>query len=416
MTSFFSISLRAALILLKFLFIVLYTKFSSVENVGVYALLVSSLTIVVFIFGAELHSSACRDVVIEKEPSKKNMIFSTHSFFACVSFISLVLIYFVLSYVGYLNHFYWLGLPVVFLCFLELYSQEVGRYLLMTGQPIASNVIQLIKGGLWVIPVLYLMSKSPEDQHLNFVINGWLIAVLIATLIGLVCLRKELKFTANIDLAWLFSALKRARVYWVVAILAQFQMYSDRFILNYFSGAYEVGVLSVFQNFTNVIQTFVQVGVIGIFLPKLISAYHEKELSSYIQSIKSLMTQSAIIIIAIALALLLSIKTVLALIDKQVYFELLDVFYLQIISSVLLTLSLLPHIVLYSMKADNVLFKIALLSLPFYLISLALLVNLYGIYGVVISAIFYNAFLILCKSFYAYKFIKGSVNDTKNII
>ena len=260
------------------------------------------------------------------------------------------------------------------------------------------------------------MSKSPEDQHLNFVINGWLIAVLIATLIGLVCLRKELKFTANIDLAWLFSALKRARVYWFVAILAQFQMYSDRFILNYFSGAYEVGVLSVFQNFTNVIQTFVQVGVIGIFLPKLISAYHEKELSSYIQSIKSLMTQSAIIIIAIALALLLSIKTVLALIDKQVYFELLDVFYLQIISSVLLTLSLLPHIVLYSMKADNVLFKIALLSLPFYLISLALLVNLYGIYGVVISAIFYNAFLILCKSFYAYKFIKGSVNDTKNII
>ncbi len=416
MASLFSISLRAALILLKFLFIIFYTKLSTVENVGVYALLVSSITIVVFIFGAELHSSACRDVVTEKASDKKNMMFSTHSFFACVSFIILIFIYFIANYLGYLKTFYWLGLPVVLLCFLELYSQEISRYLLMTEKPIASNVMQLIKGGGWVIPVLFLISKSSEEEHLNLVINGWLISTLASTFIGLFCLRKSLRFTLNIDITWLFIALKRARVYWFVAILAQFQMYSDRFVLNYFSGAYEVGVMSVFQNFTNVIQTFVQVGVIGIYLPKLISTYHDGNLSAYIQGIKKLVTQSSIIIIVISLALLLCIKEVLALIDKQIYFQLLDVFYLQILSTVLLTLSLLPHIVLYSIKADNTLFKIAIISLPFYLISLVILVNLYGIYGVVITAIFYNTFLILCKSTYAYKFIKGSIDDTKNII
>jgi len=416
MISILSILLRAILILLKFLFIIFFTKSSSIENLGIYALLVSSITIIVFIFGAELHSSACRDVVTENTSDKKSMIFSTHSFFTCISFVILAFIYFIANYFGYLKPFYWLGLPIIFLCFFELYSQEVSRYLLMSEKTIASNVMQLIKGGLWVIPILFLISKSPEEEHLNLVINGWLISALVATLIGLFCLRKALWFSSNIDMTWLFSALKRARVYWFVAILAQLQMYSDRFVLNYFTGAYEVGVLSVFQNFTNVIQTFVQVGVIGIFLPKLISTYHTRNLSAYIQSIKKLVAQSAIIIIVISLTLLLCIREVLALIDKQIYFQLLDVFYLQIISTILLTLSLIPHIVLYSIKADNTLFKIAIITLPFYLISLAALVKLYGIYGVVMAAIFYNVFLILSKSAYAYKLIKGSVGDTKNII
>jgi len=416
MSSLFSIGLRAGLILLKFVFIILFTKLSTVENVGVYALLVSTLTIIVFIFGAELHSSACRDVVIEKTLDKKNMIFSTHSFFVFVSCAILVFIYFITNYLEYLKPFYWLGLPVVFLCFFESYSQELSRYLLMSEKPVASNVVQLVKGGLWVAPVLYLISNSPEEEHLYLVINGWLLSTLLATCIGLLYLRKVFNFTLNVDVTWLFSALKRARVYWYVAILSQFQMYSDRFVLNYFSGAYEVGVLSVFQNFTNVIQTFVQVGVIAIFLPKLISTYHLRDLANYTKVIKKLITQSVLIIAAITLALLVCIKEVLILIDKQVYFEMIDVFYLQVLSSVLLTLSLLPHILLYSIKADDTLFKIAIISLPFYLVSLVVLVYLYGVYGVVVSAIFYNVFLILCKSAYAYKFITGTVNETKNII
>ena len=408
MKSLFSISIRTLLILLKFIFIILLSKLSNVENVGVYALLASSLTLLVFFSGAELHSSACRNIVIESSKVNRQIIFTTHSIFVFFTLFASLAIYIILSNLGLLSDWPWLTYSFIMLCFFELYSQEIGRYLLMMKMPIASNTLQLIKGGGWVLPALYIISTEDESEHIRIVLHFWLSASAFSVLIGLVLLKPKLFFSKNVDFSWLKKALVEARVYWYIAILAQVQMYADRFMLNYFRGAQEVGILSMFQNFTNVVQTFVQVGVIGIFLPKLIEEYHKNNHEGLKKTIFTICKHTLLLIATISLLLIIFIDLVLLLINKEVYFQFIRVFYLQLVSSIFLTLSLIPHIVLYSMRKDNSLFKIAIKSLPFYLVLLAFLTSEFGIYGVVYSTILYNFILLSVKSKITLILLKGN--------
>ena len=416
MQGIFSIMIRAVLILIKFGFLILFTKYTTVENVGVYALLVSFLTLSVFAFGAELHASACRGVVIEKKISRRNVIFSTHSFFVFVVFALVAVIYLLFSYFGYLSGWYWMSFTFVLLCFLELYSQEIGRYLLMMEKPIASNIVQLIKGGAWSLPALYLISTKPIDEHIDIILNCWYIATFLSVLVGLYCLKDKVFFIKKIDFSWLCKALRESRLYWFIAILGQWQMYADRFVLNYFSGPADVGILSVFQNFTNVIQTFIQVGVIGILLPKLISKYHDRQYSEFKSYVKKMLSQTLFITLILSVLLVLFIKIVLEVIDKEIYLQSLDIFYLQLISSIFLILSLIPHIVLYSMRADKQLFSILVLGFPFYLLGLVLFTYFYGMHGLVLSTIIYNFLLMLFETIIAIKFFKGGHNASLRTI
>ncbi|TVL51518.1 hypothetical protein AYJ00_07215 [Shewanella algae] len=401
-----NIAVRVALILLKFAFLVLLSRDSSVDNVGQYALILSTVTILVFVLGGEFHSIACRAVVTEKRLEERYFIFTNHMLFLLVSFLFFLLVYFLLGVERLVGSYFFLGGGVLLILFFELISQDLGRYLLMVEKPLQSNVLQLVRGGLWLVPAYLLILKNPVDEHIHIIINSWIIGGVASVLIGFFLLRNDLKLRFYYNKVWIWETLKLARGFWLIAMITQLQTYSDRYVLQYFYSEVEVGVLALFQSFTNIIQTFVQVGVITIFLPRLIKVFSDNNTVEFKNLIGSMYKNTLFIIVFMAISLLFFINPVLILIGKQAFIESKDVFYIQLLSTIAFTLATVPHMILYSMKRDMLLLFVSLTALPVFYLLLIFSAKFYGLAGVVYSMLVFNT-LVFGSKFVLSKYFVG---------
>ena len=407
MNSSLSVLLRCLLLLGKFAFLIYFAKVSSVVNVGSYAILTSSITILVFVLGFEMHAICCRAVASSDSKPERGHIFLNHTLF--VAFVGLIsiLIYFLLRSLGIGAHIEWLNFKVLLLLIAEMYAQEVGRYLLMVERPVASNFVQFMRGGAWPLLVIFVLPSFPVEDHMRIVIDAWLISSVLSIVIGLIYLRREILIVSSLDVPFVRKAFWDARFFWMVAILTQSQIYLDRYILGYFSGLKSVGIVALFQNLTNVIQTFVQVGVVAIILPKLIRAFERNSYNDFVLNVKLMFSRSALLVVVLSVGLVVSIDFVLNLTGKQEYVEYRSVLYFLLVSNGFASFAIIPHIALYSCRADKVLFRLTVMTFVFHLIVCTLLTKFYGLYGSVISMIAFNGFALLLKTLKAREFLRG---------
>ena len=401
----FSIQLRALLLIIKFLFIFILSKISTIENIGEYALIVSIITILVFVLGGETHSYSCRKIPILRGKKNQNLIFTNHVGFVALTgtfIITISIIYFTFS-----NNNYWKTrfLIMSLIIFFELISQELGRHLIVKKKPISSNLLQLIKGGIWMIPaMLQLFYSSEKSYHIYIILCYWLSATIVAVFLGWFSLKEHLKITNSLGKNQILIMLKYSKYYWYIAVLAQLQIHLDRFLISYFQGNEILGIYSLFQNFSNVIQTFVQTGIISISLPYLIENYKRNNYKNKFlihRMYKNTLLTSGFL----AITIFIFSKKLLFLIGKPELSNNIDLLYLNIVSSIVMTLSLIPHIALYSFNEDIYLLKTSIFTTLVYACLAAIIIINYSIYYYLYFSIFFYFSLFYLKS-----------NKVKNIL
>lgn len=376
-----SVLLRGLMLAGKFLFMLALARYTSPATVGVYALVVTVVTMLVYLVGAELHAYTTREVVNPEKGPERDLHIQNHGRFVLVGcLLSLPLAWLVLEWLNIRQQVSMVLLTLVL--FGEVLCQELGRYLLVLGRPVASNLLQLLRGAAWM-PVAIVLLGHGSLPAVDIVLVSWGGGCALAVLFGLWHMRAFLHKPRALTWSWLRTAFSSSRHYFAVALLTHVQAYADRFIVQLYLGESQVGLLAFYQSFANTVQTFVQTGVVSILMPRLLLATQRHDWSGAHSIGRRMLFTSLAVAGAISVALLVGMPVVLNMVGHPEYEPLLGLFPWLLLGNLLVVAGLIPHLRLYALHRDSLLMRIFLFVVPLAVLANLLLVPRFGVHGAV---------------------------------
>lgn len=377
-----SIGLRALLLLAKFAFIVMLAKSTDASTVGIYALLVTTVSIAICVIGLEIHTFTGREIVSDEGDGSGAGHIQSHFLTLGVMFVSALPVLFgFILWLDLLGKFNFALFATIVL--LEAAGQELGRYLLMLSRPVASNFLQFLRGAAWMpVPTAFLLIKD-RPEAIEIILWSWLGGLSVACVFGLWHIRAYL-VPRRLRLNWIADAFLSARHYFAVALLTQVQFYADRFVVQYFLGEASVGVLSFYQSFANTMVGFVQTGVISVMLPALLLAAKRGERANENRIRRSMLRWALSLALAISIALAFGMPFLLSQMGKTVYMPALPVFYVLLLGNLTLVCGVVVHLTLYARRRDSELMRASLVVVPIGVAATIVAVPIFGIWGAAI--------------------------------
>lgn len=379
-----SIMLRALLLLGKFAFIIALARYTDPATVGVYALLVTIVTIAIYVIGLEIHTFTTREIVSHEDDGRGAEHIQSHLLTVSGTFlVALPVIYGLALFLGIAGKFNFVLLAAILWC--ECLGQELGRYLMVMMRPVASNLLQFIRGAAWMpIPLVALLTMPPAHT-IDIIMWSWLAGAGAACGFGLWKIRGFLMRWQRYRLIWLGEAFLSARHYFVVALLTQVQYYSDRFIIQRAMGESSVGIYSFYQSFANTMMAFVQTGVIAVLLPRLLRAAKQDDREIERNTLKTMLNWSMILALSISCTLIMGMPFLLKQIQKAAYAGALPAFYILLFGNLMLIAGIVVHCGLYARHRDADLMRVSLGIIPLGLLANAMVIPHFGILGASIT-------------------------------
>ena len=375
-----SIVFRVLVLIGKFAFIVVLAKTTDPATLGIYALLLTVNSLAVYIIGLEIHTFTGREIAADRADNRGGVHIQSHLVTVTgVFLLALPVIFGVVYSLNLVGKFHFVLFAAILLA--EALSQEFGRYLLMLSRPVASNLLQLIRGAAWMpLPTTLLLLGGGSDP-INLVLWNWFAGALAACLFGLWQIRQYLQPRHRYRLEWFVEAFSSARYYFAVALLTQVQLYSDRFVVQYFLGESSVGILSFFQSFASTIVTFVQTGVVAVMVPRLILAADRGDNEEERRIRRSMFSLGMGLALIIAAGLAIALPLLLSVMGKTAYRPGLPIFYILLAGNLAVVTGVVVHLSLYARRRDVQLMKVSLIVVPIGLLSNIVAVPLFGITG-----------------------------------
>jgi O-antigen/teichoic acid export membrane protein len=387
--------LRVVLLAVKFLFMLVLARETNSSTVGIYALLTAVTTMTLYFVGAELHTYAIRETVVAQNAPGRSEHFQNHlKFVAILLLAGLPISWSAIRWLKFDDQISFALYALVL--FGEVFCQELGRYLIARSQPVASNLIQLLRGGAWM-PVAVLCFTAGRMLPLQAILLCWAGGCASAMIFGMWKLRDMFRPGTAISWEWLVRGSRSASFYFVVAVLAQVQNYADRLIVQVNLGPQYVGQLSFFQSFANTMQGFAITGVLSIALPDLLLQVRNDDLPGATQTTNRMLKGCLALGLAISTGVMLFIRPILAIVGKREYEQALDLLPWMLLGNFLIILGQVQHYRLYALRKDGTLMTVALVSTPLSLVVNVFVTRAYGLKGTIGAFVFASLAQTLLK-------------------
>ncbi|MFT7156548.1 MAG: O-antigen/teichoic acid export membrane protein, partial [Parvicella sp.] len=243
-TDFINLFLRFSSLAGRFLLIFLITKFLSIEDLGVFGIINTSIALGVFLIGFEYHNYHTRKLLqieFSEVPSKVRDQFGFH--LVCYILIIPILYLFFISELIPSYLFFLFALVL----FLEHMGQEIYRILLAFGNIIEGNIVLFIRSAVWVLVLLIYWMDSETVPNLNHLFLLWSFGALISLTLGLFWMHRNnlINFnTGAMDINWILNGIKVSKFFFISSLSFKIVEYSDRFFIDHFLGKEEVGVFT----------------------------------------------------------------------------------------------------------------------------------------------------------------------------
>jgi O-antigen/teichoic acid export membrane protein len=401
----YNLTIRGSATIIKLAFTLFLGSIFTESEFGLYSLIISSIYISLILIGFDVYLDCNRKIIQKEEPKEQAFILNNQ-------LASYIPFYFLFSIVIFFIPERIIPKEFIFLFFsisiIEHLNSEIFRLLLALRKTVIANLLFFIRNGLWplVILVLYYLNFQ---FNISILLSYWLFASILALIIGLIFLRKKYKLDLSlIDKKKIIASYKYAFIFFIGTIAYKIVEFSDRYFIDYYLDKESVGVYSLYSQFGSVLNTIIFTIVISIGYPKLLKAIYSNNLKQIIKERNNMLMEIVIISILTLLGGYLLLDTLLAIIDKPLYFKFDYLFYLVIISNIIFNLSYVYHFIMIGYQKD---FKITILTLIGAAINIILniiLIQKYGIIGAIFSKTFAFLFILISKYLMQDKLISGT--------
>lgn len=380
-TSLVSIGLRGAAVTSKFLLLFFMARFMAPADVGVYGLVVATISYAILLLGLEFYTYCTREILSQGTLAvphlfRDQLVLQGMVYLAALPLLSLLFWLGILPW-RYAGWFY--GLLV-----LEHMSRESYRLLVALMRPLKANVVAFIDAGAWPVMVLLLMAVRPDLRSLPTLWMAWSGSITLSLVLAGWWLRDldwQRGFREPVNWRWIRKGVLTSLVMLSAALCFNGIITVDRYFIKHFLGSDMVGVYVFFAGIASIIMAFMDSGVISVRVPKLVQAYQRQDGEAYSHHLRSLavsLVGGAALLIACCV---IGIHPVVRILGKDLYAAHLSVYWLLMGMFFFWVVSLIPHYVLYARKMD---LAIALSNLVGFLLAVAgyyFLIPLWGIQG-----------------------------------
>lgn len=384
----------------RFLLLIFLAKALTLAELGLYGVLVASISYAVYLVGLDFYTYSTRNLIEREFRQIGKYLKSQLLFFIlmyCVTF-PLMFSIFALNVIpmAYILWFYVLLL-------LSHINQEIMRLLIVLSQPVLSTVILFIRSGLWSLLIVIFLFFEFKSIRLNDVLLFWLLGECLAFCFGLFFLGKHrfADWGREIDWRWIKTGLKICLPLLLSSLAIRTILTVDKYIIEIWESTDLLGVYTFFFSLSAAVTSFIDAGVIPFFYPKLISQYGNKEMGAYRVSLIQMFKQTMVIVCLFTFCAYFTLDYLLEWLNKEAYHQYASLFYYLLLVNVLYVIGLIPHYALYSQKKDKVILWTHLSAVFLFFIVVFLLQNKSSIYTMAIALIISFIWIALLKLYFS---------------
>jgi len=404
------IVLRGLSILAKFLFTILFFKYSE-AGFGTYSLLATTIFLLVFIMGMDFYSYANR-AVLEPDSHPQKIIFNQFSLYGILYLILLPLVYIIFKWEHFNWQLFWL---FYFVLITEHLNFEFYRLLFVFKKPLAANINLFLRNALWVFAASYYLFLH-QNISMLLVLKLWLAGNIAALIFSLaVSFQKRRKISLKHfvwDKQWILKGLLVSLPYLLGTLTYKTIEFADRYLIDYYLDKKAVGVYAFFANMANVLNIVLFTLVISVLYPSLVESIMKKDQTSFQRIFQQFKKEIIWISLGVGFFLAIILPILLSLIGKTNYLHQYYVFVLLLLANIALNLSFLFHFIMYAYKKDWKIFKATAWAAILNIVLNVILIPLMGIGGAAVATFISFVLVAVMKYFDAQKLLKTIRNTT----
>lgn len=401
-TRAFNIALRGITLGCRFLLIFFLARFLEPAQLGLYGLLTATIGYSLYLLGFDFYTFTTREV-LKRERNEWGGLLKNQgalSLVLYVIFIPLLSFIFVKKLLPW-NLAGWFFTLLV----LEHLNQELGRLLVAISEQLLASIMLFLRQGTWAIAVTALMVFEPTTRSLDYVFGAWVVAGLIAVVVGAYRLAQLGigGWHKKIDWKWIATGLK-VSIPFLVATLALRGIFTfDRYWLQSLAGLEMVGAYVLFMGIAGTLMAFLDAGVFAFSYPGLISAYINKEPALFNKNLRKLFIQTCMLSVGFAVVSLLMLSPLLAWLGNAVYLKQQYFYSWVLVIMVLYALGMVPHYALYAQGLDRPIILSHIVSLVVFTIATWLFSQIWPLLAVPLGLCFAFSFILIWKTWAFYK-------------
>jgi O-antigen/teichoic acid export membrane protein len=384
-----NLALRGMTLASKFALLIVLGRFFSLEDLGVYGLMVASVAIAIFVVGAEYKYFTLRALVARQASFQTAILRDQAVFYGVIGAIllpPLILVFWTGT---------WSPVPrAVLLWFLlltvvELAAQEAGNALLALGRPLAANLVLFIRSAAWVYPVIALVIAVPATRDIASVFLAWLVGALASLAVTAWCMRGmgwRSAVRQPVHWAGIRSGLRIAAPFIVTTGASLGLLFFDRYIIEIFHGLGPVGIYTFFAGIATALHTLINTSVSLIRVPRLVKAHQDADEPRFRGELGVMVRLTVIGVLLLAPVITIGMLPILALVDKPTYGANFNVFGLLLGAAAIRCLADPPLYALYARHRDMQLLAINVFGFLVSACANLVLVPQFGLLGASVGA------------------------------
>lgn len=206
---FINIALRGITLASKFLLIFFLAKFLEPKELGLYGLLVVTVSYALYLLGLDFYTFTTREI-LKRERDEWGSLLKDQGALSVILyaiFLPLLSLIFVKGLLPW-NIAGWFFVLLV----LEHLTQEISRLLITISEQLLASVMLFLRSGIWAVIVTAIMLLRSDTRDLNMVLGAWTLGSFSALVLGAYRL-KQLNISGwekSIDWQWIGKGLKIA--------------------------------------------------------------------------------------------------------------------------------------------------------------------------------------------------------------
>jgi O-antigen/teichoic acid export membrane protein len=403
-TGLANILLRGLTLASKFLLLMFLARLLPPSDLGIYGLVVVTISVSLYLLGLDFYTYNTREILAGDRSGyalkiRDQLVFHGATYAVVLPALLLVFVSGTLAW-KYAGWFY-------ILLVLEHLSQESYRLLITLSRSSVANLVLFLRAGIWVFAVAALGIFTPSVVSLNLVFGCWLVGVTASLVLAGFVLRNlpwRSVLYKQINWPWIRRGVKISSRFFAASICLLGVQYADRYFLQHFHGAADVGIYTLFWQIANTIQIFVYTAIATVLFPKLVESFQKGDLAAYRLHMRRLVIGVAGSILLVGMGIIIIIRPVLTIVGKEVYRDHLQVGWILIAAIAILSLSYIPHLALYVRRRDRAIVTASGSALGAALVAHLILIPSLGpvgaAWGTLIAAVFWTGLKSLFAIWY----------------
>ncbi|WNF22666.1 oligosaccharide flippase family protein [Mesobacillus jeotgali] len=402
LNSLINIFLRGLTIGSRFLLTFIIAQYISIEELGTYSLVNTSIILGVILVGFDFYMFANR-VILKDKKNLNEILFNQFLFYIFIYFIILISMLFIHALL------HWdLKILILFtvLLFIEHLSQELYRLFIIFGRPLTANFLLFSRSGMWGIIAIIFLVFLENARNIEFVLYCWLIGSSLSLFLSFYLFSRiyrdfQILKLSSLNFDLIKKGIKASIPFFISTIFLKIIEFFDRFIINYFLGKEQLGIYTFFYNISNILPVFVFTSV-GMFLyPKAVEYFANGKIKEYQTLIKRMYKLSILSMVSLAIFATIAMKVSLIIIKDSKLVDSEPLFYLMLIQMVFIIFAQLSHYELYAQNKERKILFTTVISSVVSIFGNIILIPTIGINGATISGILSFALLFGIRKKYS---------------